>query len=432
LRPAARTDAAADLRRSRRLAVGLLCAVTALYVLARWQHLEGPWAWLGAFAEAAMVGALADWFAVVALFRHPLGLPIPHTAILPRNKDRVADSLARFIRDRFLGHESLLQRLRQLQPADRLATWLEQPDHAQWLGDKLVQLLASGLELVDDQRVRQVLAEIGHRQLAQLDLGRLSARLLTLLTRSGRHQIVLNHGLAQLAQWLDEPEVQLALADLLIEVADKEYPRTLKALGLVANTGEYSQRITLSLVRGAQGWLAKVAADPEHPRRAWLDQTLASTIERLQTDTDWRTTLAEHQRTLLADPHTHAWLQGLWDALKARLQRDLAQPDSALHQHLMAATRALGQALSQRPQLRAALQEHLERGALAVVDDLREGITQHIASTVRGWDEHELVRSVELQIGSDLQFIRLNGTLVGGCIGLLLHAADLAWAAAAH
>ncbi|PXW99513.1 uncharacterized membrane-anchored protein YjiN (DUF445 family) [Sphaerotilus hippei] len=422
-------DKEAALRRGKRLATGLLVAVSALYVLARAQAPDGTWAWIAAFAEAAMVGALADWFAVVALFRHPMGLPFPHTAILPRNQARVADSLAAFIRDRFLGRDRLMERLRALQPVEQLTRWLADPTHARWLGERLARLMAGALDTVDDERVRGVLTGLVRDQLAQVDSADAAARLLRWLSASGHDQRLLTLTLEQMERWLDDPQVHDMLSDLLIEVADKEYPRTLKALGLLANPADYSQRITQSLLRGARDWLQRVATQADHPRRIAWSEALQRTIDRLQHDPDWRDRIARQQAGLLDDPTVQQGLHGLWQGLRSRIQADLAQDDSALRTQLTTALQTLAAALADHAPLRAALQQHLEDAAAAVADDLRDGITRHIASTVRSWDERELVHSVELSVGPDLQFIRLNGTLVGGCIGLLLHGADLLWAA---
>ncbi len=419
-----RARQARELQRLRAWAVALLVGVAVLMGVARLQGATGAWPWVAAFAEAAVVGALADWFAVVALFRRPLGLPIPHTAIVPRNKARVADSLAHFIRDRFLAPEALLRRLQEWQPVERLGRWLEAPERQAWLGAQLVKLIQGTVATADDDRMRHALGEIVRHQLAQADLGRLAAGVLALLQQSGRQSDLLTRVLQQLAQWTDEPAVHDAVAAGLIEVADKEYPRTLKAIGWVADTDGYSRRIAESLLHGARGWFEAVASNPEHPRRVWLEQMLTDVHARLREDEAWREGLRHWQARLLADPQTSVWLHALWDAFKLRLQQDLATPESALHRHVMDLAAGLAQTLARQPELRADLQRQLERGAVHVVDDLREGITAHIAETVRQWDERELVQTLELSVGRDLQYIRFNGTLVGGLIGLMLHAVE--------
>ncbi len=415
----------AELARTRGWAVALLLAALGLLLVARWRLAEGgAWPWLAAFSEAAVVGALADWFAVVALFRRPLGLPIPHTAIVPSKKAKVADALAHFIRDRFLEPASLLQRLREWQPVERLGRWLESDAQQQWLGEQLVKLALGTLHSADDARMRHALGDLVRQQMARVDLGRLASGVLTLLRESGRQSDLLEGVLKQAALWLDEPAVHAAVAEGLIEVAGREYPKTLTAIGWVADTSEYGQRIANSLLTGARAWLQAVAADPMHPRRLWLEEKLIEAQEQLRDDPVWREAIARWQERLLDDPRVAAWLHDGWDRLKLRLQQDLGTPGSPLHGHVMDLARGLAQTLARQPALRADLQGQLERGAVNVVHDLRDGITRHIADTVRQWDEQELVQTLELSVGKDLQYIRLNGTLVGGCIGLALHALE--------
>ncbi|AYH43003.1 DUF445 domain-containing protein [Azoarcus sp. DN11] len=416
---------ARELAKMKRIALALLATVTLLFVLARLQHGAGPWAWVAAFAEAAMIGALADWFAVVALFRHPLGLPIPHTAIIPANKDRIAGNLAAFIRDKFLATDTIVRKMRAFDPAGRMAVWLQQPDNARLLADKLASALAGWLDFIDDARVRRFLAAAIRGRLRQVDLSAMSGKILDALTADARHQEVLDAALARLARWLDDPDVQSAFAGMIVEVAGKEYPKVLRAVGLVTDTDEFSRRIAASIVRGINGWLHDIGDDPQHPRREAFDESVAEFIGRLKTDETLTVRIEAAKRDLLAHPATAEYLNGLWDDLKAWLRSDLQRPDSHLATRLRGAAAAFGKALTENRALRDSLDDHLESAVTALADDFRDGLADHIASTVRGWKDADLVRELELSVGRDLQFIRLNGTLVGGAIGLLLHAATL-------
>jgi len=416
---------ARQLAKMKRLAGALLLAVTALFVIARLQHGAGVWSWIAAFAEAAMIGALADWFAVVALFRHPLGLPIPHTAIIPANKERVADNLAQFVRDKFLATDTLVQKLRAFSPADRLAGWLQQRDNAQIVAGKLAAALAGWLDFIDDERVRSLLAAGVRERLKGIDVSRIAGQVLDTLTVDNRHQELLDAGLRRLARWLDDADVQIAFATMIVEIAGKEYPKTLKAVGLVTDTEEFSRKIAASIVKGINGWLHDIGDDPEHPRRRDFDETVAEFIARLKNDADFGARVNAAKLDILTHPVLAGYLNGLWDELKAWLHQDLDQPDSRLRQKLSDAASAFGTTLAENRALRDSLDDHLESAVVALADDLRDALSRHIASTVRSWKDADLVREVELSVGRDLQFIRLNGTVVGGGIGLLLHGLTL-------
>ncbi|HJV25605.1 MAG TPA: DUF445 domain-containing protein [Aromatoleum sp.] len=418
----ARDAKAHQLTKMKRLAGALLAAAAALFVLARLQHGAGIWGWVAAFAEAAMIGALADWFAVVALFRRPLGLPIPHTAIIPSNKARVADNLAAFVRDKFLATETLVHKLRAFDPADRLGAWLRQPDNAALVADKLAAALAGWLDFIDDARVRSLIAAGVRERLKDIDVSRVAGQVLDTLTVDNRHQELLDLGLRRLARWLDDEEVQASFATMIIEIAGKEYPKTLRAVGLVTDTEEFALKIAASIVKGVNGWMHDIGDDPEHPRRRAFDDMVAEFIERLKTDEDFAARINAAKLEILTHPVLAHYLNGLWDELKAWLNEDLERPESRLRQRLAGAASAFGATLADNPALRTSLDDHLESAVVALADDFRDALSLHIASTVKSWNDDDLVREVELAVGRDLQFIRLNGTVVGGGIGLALHA----------
>lgn len=416
---------ARELAKMKRVALALLATVTLLFVLARLQHGAGIWGWVAAFAEAAMIGALADWFAVVALFRHPLGLPIPHTAIIPANKDRIAGNLAAFIRDKFLATDTIVRKMRAFDPAGHLALWLQQPDNAALIAGKLASALAGWLDFIDDARVRRFLAAAIRGRLKEMDLSAMSGKILDALTADDRHQEVLDAALARLARWLDDPDVQAAFAAMIVEVAGKEYPKVLRTVGLVTDTEEFSRRIAGSIVRGINGWLHDIGDDPQHPRRQAFDESVAEFIERLKMDADLAARIEAAKRDMLAHPAMAEYLNGLWDDMKSWLRSDLQRADSHLATRLRSAAMAFGATLASNPALHESLDDHLQSAVVALADDFRDGLADHIASTIRGWKDEDLVRELELSVGRDLQFIRVNGTLVGGAIGLLLHALTL-------
>lgn len=419
-------DKASALKRMKGFAVLLLLAAAALFALAKYHHDLGGWAWLSAFSEAAMVGALADWFAIVALFRHPLGLPIPHTAILPANKARVADNLAEFVRDKFLGTEAMLARVDAFDPATRLAAWLSEPSNAALLGAKAVASASQMLEFIDDERVKTMLHAALLRRAEQFDLAGAVGGLLSAMTADKRHQLILDEGLRELAKWLDREEVQGILAAKIIDVAGEEYPKLIGMLGFVGLSAEdLGNKFAGGLVRGANKWLHDIADDPEHERRQAFDRTVEGFIERLKSDPEFRQRIERHKREWLERPELQSYVNGLWDEFKGWLRRDLAQPDSTLHAKITGAATQFAQALGSDAALRESINGHMRDALKTLAPELRDGIAKHIAATVRNWDDETLVRDVELSIGRDLQFIRVNGTLVGGAVGLVIHAVTL-------
>lgn len=412
-------EKAAALARMKWLATGLLVVVTMLFVVARRADLP----WLAAFAEAAMIGALADWFAVVALFRRPLGLPIPHTAILPQNKARLADNLAVFIRDKFLDTASLVGRLRAANPAERIGTWLQNEDNARLLADRLALVAIQSLEFMDDKRVRRLVLHALRHRASDLDLAGTVGRVLNLLTENGRHQGLLDEGLHKFSDWLAQPNVQHGFAGMIVDVANKEYPKIVAMLGLVGlDPAELGDKIAHGIAGGVNGLIEEIANDPAHPRRAAFDELIRRYVERLQHDEAFRARIEQAKRDFLAHPGMGAYLQGLWDDLRAWLVADMGKPESRVRRKLAGIAAAIGATLVGNPTLRESVNEHIEHSAVALAPELREGLSRHIAGTVRAWNDDDLVREIEQSVGRDLQFIRLNGTLVGGLIGLVLYA----------
>lgn len=415
-------DKQQQLRNMKRFATALLAGVSLLFILARSQQGMGPWGWVAAFAEAAMIGALADWFAVVALFKHPLGVPIPHTAIIPRNKVRIADNLAVFVRDKFLGTDTLVQKIRSFDPAQKIAGWLSTGKNADLLADKMLPMLLNGLDFIDDARVQRALREAVQQRLERLDLSQTIGRLLDILTEDNRHQLLLNQALHKLASTLDDPASQKALAGMIIEVAGREYPSLMQMLGMVADPEEFSQKISTSLVGSINKWLHEIGDDPAHPRRQQFDQVVQEFLERMKNDPALHQKIDHWKQQLLNSPAAVQYIDGLWDELKNWLRDDLAKDDSLLRAKIAGGARHMGQWLVDNPALRDSINEHMADAARGLASDLRDTIALHIASTVKQWEDSELVRELELSVGSDLQFIRINGTVVGGLIGILLHA----------
>ncbi len=404
------------------LALVLLLAMVAGFVLSHAMGQQGIWAWVAAFCEAATVGALADWFAVVALFRRPMGLPIPHTAILPRGKDRLADGLAVFIRDHFLAPAALLDKLRMFDPASRLGQWLAQPEQSRMLAQMARGWVLQALDLLDEAAVRRAIQRFVVDRLHHWNAAATAGEVLALLTTNDRHQKLLDEGLLRLGRWLDNEKVKARASALIVRYAQREWPKLVGTVNWVKPIDEIGDSLADRLARAAIDELQQILSTPEHPLRRDYETWLRDYVQRLRSDPTLAAQVEALKQQAIEHPALKEYVQGLWTHIHAALRNDLAREDSTLTAHLERSLQALGQSLTQDPALREALNQHMLSASEKLTTRLRSSVTDHIASTMKGWDERHLVEQLELGVGRDLQYIRFNGTLVGGLIGLLLHA----------
>lgn len=399
----------------RHWALGLLLAAGVVYVLATTmlaQHVA--WGYVAAFAEAAMVGALADWFAVVALFRRPLGLPIPHTAVIPNRKDRIGHALAGFLGTHFLATDLVLARLRELDAAGRLARWLARPEHAARVARQLGDVGAWLVQALDDARVQRFVTELARRGLHQVDVGLLSGQLLQAMTLERRHQELLDAVLAQLARLLGDEAVQEGISDTIA--------RELRALRLLRLDQVAARLATRKVIVIIARMLLEMAEDSEHHLRLRFDATVARWAERLQGDEAVRQRAERLRDGLLAHPALARYVQQLWSELLAWLQADLAQEASWLRERMAAMLQALGERMAADAELRTWIDGELQAVLPGLIERHRGAVLDYVEARVQAWDAQELSRELEHQVGRDLQFIRINGTLVGGLVGLVIHA----------
>lgn len=407
-----------ELRKSKRIALSFLVGAAALFVLS----LVLPQTWwtglLRAFAEAAMVGALADWFAVVALFRRvPIPLVSRHTAIIPGNKHKIADNLALFVHEKFLDTESIVGLIRRHDPVQKVAEWLVRPANTELMGSHLVRASIFILDFIEDAAVHQFLTRAVRTMVDSVDLSATGGTILESLTRGRRHQELLDEGIRQLASLLDNADTQDYIAQGIVDWLKEDHAMLERMLPseLIGRKGADIA------VRLAAGVLGKVAADPAHPLRQRFDDYVAGFIERLKDDPAFTARADEIKRYLLEDATLNGYLKSLWDELKAWLKRDLADDDSALRRRIVAMGAWIGKVLGEDPALRRSLSDSLEAAARGVAPEFAGFLTRHIADTVKQWDDREMSAQIELNIGKDLQYIRINGTIVGGLIGIVLY-----------
>lgn len=415
-------DKSLALHRAKRFALACLLGSAVLFVAA---SLAPPSLWtalLRAMAEAAMVGALADWFAVTALFRRiPLPFLAHHTAIIPRNKDRIADNLAVFVEEKFLSPQSLAGLVRRHDPAQRLSAWMAVPENAARLGGYMAQAVAGVLTLTDDRRIQAFVREALQAALGKLDLSRSLASILDTLTLDGRHQQLLDRAIVALAELLNREQTRAFIAERMVEWLQREYPKIEKLLP----SNWIGEKSADTLADILDKLLTGIAEDPQHSLRQAFDRQLAGFVARLKEDPALRARAEEIKREILQGEAVNAYVGSLWESLRQWLRQDLARPDSALHAQASAATQWIGRALQEDAELRSSLNAHLEQAIASLSPDVAQLLTRHISDTIKQWDTAELSRQIELNIGRDLQYIRINGTLVGGLIGALLF--GLSW-----
>jgi len=406
----------ADLARMKWIALALLLGAGALYLAATSLHARHPaWGYVAAFSEAAMVGAIADWFAVVALFRHPLNLPIPHTAIIPSNKDRIGEKLATFICANFLSTSQVLDRIERFRAATRLANWLADPHHAEQMATHLGSALHYALGAMDDQRVRHFFRATLLDQLEKVDIARLTGQLLDVLTTDRRHQDLLDLLLRKLASVLDDETLKQRMAEII--AAEVAY---LRFVGLDVAAGRYA---TSKIVAGVVRLVGEMADDAAHPLRLEFDGFVASFIARLKHEPELRAKVESLQRDLLASPALSSYLQSLWTDVVRWIRADLVSSDSVLRERTIAGIRLVGEKLQADSPMQAWINEQLLAMAPRWIDRYREDIRLYIIARVGDWNAQEMTSELERNIGRDLQFIRINGTLVGGLVGVGIHTA---------
>ncbi|MCL4800094.1 MAG: DUF445 family protein [Burkholderiales bacterium] len=397
-----------------RIATGLLVLMALVFLAARyWEPVHPALAWVRAFAEAGMVGALADWFAVTALFRHPLGLPIPHTAIVPRNKDRIGRNLGEFVERNFLAPEVVREKIADVDFIEGLAAWLGEADRPRKLAERIGDRLPALFAQLETGEVRRYLQSSVNRWLEEVDLARAAGELLGAVTATGRHRGLVDQLIVELARLLAEYEPSIRA-----KVREK--------------TAWYWRSVGLDLavsdriIAAAEEAIAEMARDPEHPWRRKLDAALADLAEELKTSARYRRELAAFTAELVANEALQRELAGAWDAVLAALTADLARPDSLIVGQLERGIGEFAAGMRRNDAARARLNRWLRGVIVRVADSQRHELGLLIAETVEKWDARTFTERIESYVGDDLQYVRINGTLIGGLVGLAIHAVSRA------
>jgi uncharacterized membrane-anchored protein YjiN (DUF445 family) len=395
------------LRRMKAVALSLLFAAAAVFVVTT-RHGGGGWVgYVRAFSEAAMVGALADWFAVTALFRHPLGIPIPHTAIIPHRKDQIGRSLGEFVEGNFLTQEVLAERLAHAHVGERVGTWLRRPANAARAGDAVADLLRGTLEVLDDRQVQEGLERVVRARIDATPAAPLIGRIVEVSVEGGHHQRLLDAVLVGLRGFLDDNRATFRRR------LEQESPWWVPE--------PIDDRIFRKIYTAVERFMEEVAADPGHEVRRTIDARVSAFAERLQHDPVLLAKGEDLKRELLEHPEVRAWLESLWMSLKAGMVAAADDPRSELRIRLLAGLQHVGERLATDPELQRKLDRWVEGAVGYLVEHYRSEVSDLIAGTVERWDADTTARKVELQVGRDLQFIRINGTIVGGLAGVMIH-----------
>ena len=427
---AAAADAKLPPDRARRMRIAAtltLVAMAVLFVATR--GLEGghpAWGYVHAFAEAAMVGGLADWFAVTALFRHPLGIPIPHTAIIPENKDRIADTMAQFLRDNFLTPAVVARRMSGMNIARAAGEFLSEPRAGDGetggggmgsrIGAGAGELFAELLESLDPERLgTQVRAGL-KTQLERLEIAPLLGQMLSATIADRRHLPLIDATIRWAGLTLEDNET------LVREMIHQRANALLRLTGL-------DERLANSVLDGLYKLLAEVLVDPDHPLRSKIEEGLETLARDLQHDPAMRARVEKMKLELLENPAVGAWWQGVWERLQGGLiamARGRAGEGAGRQfaQQLGGALGDLGSALKDDPRLQLQINRFARRTAVGVSTRYGGQIVQLVSETVKRWDARTITDRVESAVGRDLQFIRINGTLVGGLVGMTIHFLD--------
>jgi uncharacterized membrane-anchored protein YjiN (DUF445 family) len=397
------------LRQMKVNATGLLVLAAAVFVVCvTVGDGHGVWGYVQAAAEASMVGGLADWFAVTALFRHPLGIPIPHTAIIPRKKDQLGAALGSFVQEHFLTASVLGEHVAQAQVPRRTGEWLATPENAARVADEFAAALGGIGSFVRDDEVRAAVAAYAEKRLRSADVAPLVSRVLDAVADSGQHQVALTAGLRGLMRFLDDNRA--IFRSRLAEESPEWIPEWV------------DDRVFARLFTGLQSFLADVVADDSHDLRRQFDHRLREYASSLRTDPSKAASIDAAKQQLLDRPEVREWLTTLWTHVKGAILAGAADPGSELRRTVGSLTIQLGTSLRDDPSLQAKVEAVLQSMVSHVSERYGADIADLISTTVARWDAEETSRRLELQVGRDLQFIRINGTVVGALVGVLIYA----------
>jgi len=397
-----------ELALMKRRATGVLVLMTAVWIAITLTGSDATWVgYLRAGAEASMVGGLADWFAVTALFRHPLRIPIPHTAVIAERKDQFGETLGTFVQQNFLSADVIAERVRSSGFVARAAAWLAVPANAERVAAYTADALVGLADTIRDEDVHRVVEHELRGAVERVPLAQLGAQALRALTAEGRHQELFDAILRGLEEFLEQNRATLA------ERFDREAPWWLP--------DAVETRVFERLFEGIRTFVRDAANDPDHEARAHFTAWVESFAERLETSPELQARVDDLKHDLLARPELRTFSSSLWSDAKARLRAEACEPAGRVRRGLTDTIVTVGRRLQQDQALSRKAQELVESGVRFVAERFHDDLAQLVSGTIARWDGEETSHRLELLLGRDLQFIRINGTVVGGLAGLLIH-----------
>jgi uncharacterized membrane-anchored protein YjiN (DUF445 family) len=403
------------LRRTKFIATAALALCVLVFALAK--SFQSTYPWLGfvaAFAEAATIGGLADWYAVVALFRRPLGLPIPHTAIIPENQSRIADNLGRFIEANFLAPEPVREKLADVDFAALVADWLTDAERAAGLSRFVMRLVPQTLAAVEQSGLRGFVTSRMLEQIEKVPLAPLAAELLSALTDDRRHQKLFDEFIKVVGRFLNDEQ---ALATMREKIREE--------LPSLFNLFRADAYLLKKIVASAGSLLDEVRADPDHPMRAEFDRFAQGFVERLRTSKQYAKRAEKMKRDFLARPEVRALAGDMWESLSLFIAQDAKAPNSVVRAHLANMFVEVGRHLAGDARIRADMNQGFVVALASFVENQKSGVSKFIGDQVKRWDLAQLTRLIEMNIGRDLQYIRFNGMIIGGLAGIVLYTIEL-------
>jgi uncharacterized membrane-anchored protein YjiN (DUF445 family) len=403
----------ASLRKMRRFATLLLLLMCSIFLGAHFYEQTYGWlSYVRAFAEAAIVGALADWFAVTALFRHPFGLPLPHTAIIPANKDRIGASLGNFVQKNFLTPEAIKEKLQAIDIAGKGAQWLSKPENAELITTEVLSFIPKVLDALNDDDVKRFIKTNAASAIRTLNLASFTGEFLTLLTSHHKHQVLFDQAMIFIADLFDKYKPELH------HKIKKESNLVFFLLG--GDTILYNKIVT-----AVGKTLEQITSDPEHGFRRKFDEATENFINELRSSPEYRDKIEELREDILQNPAVARYLENVWSDIKASVLDDIKNPESVVSARLKEAINAVYTKILADTRVREKINGWILTGIINSASKHRNEISKMIAARVKKWDTETMSRKLELEVGKDLQYIRINGTVIGGCIGLLMHSISL-------
>ena len=401
----------AALRQTRAIATAALAFCFLLFLAAKWLEPHHPFlGFVAAFAEAATVGGLADWYAVTALFRRPLGLPIPHTAIIPENRSRIADNLGRFIEANFLAPDTVRRKLREVDFAAMVADWLSEPKRSNDLARFIVRLSPQMLAAVEETGLRNFMNRRLVERLREIPVTSLAAGFLTGLARERRHQKLLDAIIDALSAMLND---EATLASLRTRIREE--------LPTLFNFFRGDAYLLKRIVASAASLFEEVKRDEVHPLRVEFDQFVLKLIDDLRDSPEYAARAEELKREFLERPELQAIGANVWQNLREFIEKDTQSPRSSIGRQLAAMLAEIGRRLADDAEIRTDMNAGFVVAFSSFIENQKSGVSTFIADQVKGWDLKELVSIIEINVGRDLQYIRFNGMIIGGIAGLALY-----------